>query len=488
MKEKFIKIIQSKWALLFIISLQFALHLPYMHLAPRSIHLWRQCNTLAMARNFYEMEMNIFHPRVDHIKNTEGITGSQFPSYEFGLAGLYKLVGYSETIHRYYSFFIFCGIIICVYFLVKHMSKRSDYACIAAWTIGFSPELFYWAITALPDTLALCAGIVGVLFYFYWIEKRGWITFVLSAFCMALAGLTKLQFLAFGVLILVEFVIRLRRETNKLNFVLLHCIYALITVGLSLRWYAYANYLIRKSGLTDFGLELRPTDNWHDFIAILSKNIISDLPELLCNFASIVLVLLGLIHVLKNKKSKWFWHFVALCVTLFIYHIIELNQMRYHQYYMLMYLLPLCILSVAGSAFLLQKNKIYLLILLIALQPILAYARIIPARWSKGKEGTFYAFRDANTRHELTNKIKQLEGKIIVGEDISGCIMFYFTHAKGYCFQTANDVEKLLESPNIISDTKALLTTKDNPKLSYIESKLQPKKSKGYDDLILLEY
>ena len=135
-----------------------------------------------------------------------------------------------------------------------------------------------------------------------------------------------------------------------------------------------------------------------------------------------------------------------------------------------------------------QKNKIYLLLLLIVLQPILAYARIIPARWSNGKEGTFYAFRDENTRYELTNRIKQLEGKIIAGEDISGCIMFYFTHAKGYCFQAANDVEKLLENPNVISDTKALLTTKDNPKLPYIESKVKPQKSKVYEDLILLEY
>ena len=46
------------------------------------LHVWRQCNTMAVARNFYEEGMDILRPRVDRRGSTDGVTGMQFPSYE----------------------------------------------------------------------------------------------------------------------------------------------------------------------------------------------------------------------------------------------------------------------------------------------------------------------------------------------------------------------------------------------------------------------
>ncbi|MBL7922863.1 MAG: hypothetical protein JNL88_01560, partial [Bacteroidia bacterium] len=64
----------------FTIALNILLHAPFLHLPPCSIHVWRQCNTLAVARNFYEEDPNILRPRVDRRGESTGVTGMQFPA------------------------------------------------------------------------------------------------------------------------------------------------------------------------------------------------------------------------------------------------------------------------------------------------------------------------------------------------------------------------------------------------------------------------
>jgi hypothetical protein len=65
------------------ILLTIVLHLPFLNLPPKSIHVWRQSHSLAVARNFYREEMNIFKTRVDNRMDGDGITGSHFPTFEF---------------------------------------------------------------------------------------------------------------------------------------------------------------------------------------------------------------------------------------------------------------------------------------------------------------------------------------------------------------------------------------------------------------------
>ena len=86
--------------------LSFSTHLPFLNRPPESQHGWRQCSTLAVARNFYQEEMNPFRPRVDQRFQSDGVTGMHFPSYEYVLAGIYHLTGEKYWVHRCYSFLI----------------------------------------------------------------------------------------------------------------------------------------------------------------------------------------------------------------------------------------------------------------------------------------------------------------------------------------------------------------------------------------------
>ena len=44
--------------------------------------------------------MNILQPRVDRRNATNGVTGMQFPSYEWLVAGGYQLFGFHEALPR----------------------------------------------------------------------------------------------------------------------------------------------------------------------------------------------------------------------------------------------------------------------------------------------------------------------------------------------------------------------------------------------------
>ncbi|SFQ59187.1 hypothetical protein [Hymenobacter arizonensis] len=77
-----------------LLGLNLALHAPFFWLLPNSAHVWRQCNTMAVARNPYEKGMNPLHPSVDRCLDTNGVTGANFPSYELLVAGSYQLFGF----------------------------------------------------------------------------------------------------------------------------------------------------------------------------------------------------------------------------------------------------------------------------------------------------------------------------------------------------------------------------------------------------------
>src|SRR5690606_18615829 len=89
------------------LGINILVHIFFINLPPSGVHVWRQCNTLAVARNFAEEDMNLLETRVDKRENTDGITGSPFPLYEWGLAGLYKVFGERDFLHRIYSILIF---------------------------------------------------------------------------------------------------------------------------------------------------------------------------------------------------------------------------------------------------------------------------------------------------------------------------------------------------------------------------------------------
>ncbi|WP_167852248.1 ArnT family glycosyltransferase [Hymenobacter elongatus] len=217
---------------------------------PIGPHTWRQCNTLAVARNFYEEDMNILRPRIDRRNDSDGVTGMQFPSYEWSVAVAYQVFGFHETLPRIISWLISVAGLFFGYCLIRRITGSVWMGAVAAWGLAWSPEIYYHSINALPDVLASSASLGGLWYFLRWREHRRAGHFWLSLVLTALAGLTKLQFLLIGfpiaVLLLQDIQRRQlgwRRDAGPLAF------FALASVGIPLAWYAYARNLIEVSGL-----------------------------------------------------------------------------------------------------------------------------------------------------------------------------------------------------------------------------------------------
>ncbi|MBG8554421.1 ArnT family glycosyltransferase [Hymenobacter guriensis] len=427
-----------RWFWPLLLGLNFLLHLPFFALPPNANHSWRQCNTMAVARNFAEESMNILRPRVDRRGTTDGVTGMQFPAYEWTVAAAYQTLGFHESLPRLINWLIFAAGVVACFGLVRELSGSVGLAAVAAWALAWSPELFYHSINALPDVLALSASLGGLYFFLRWYRGSGSAKAYSAALLLTiLAGLTKLQYLAIGAPIAVLVLRDLWQWRLTVSRGAWLALFAGLAVGVPLLWYAYALRLIQESGLADFGLELRPAESLVAGLKTLRDNLISDLPELLVGYSGAVLLALGLVALVRGRYARrwWFGPLLAWAAVLLAYHLIELRQMDVHQYYMLPYL-PLLALAVAlGAAWLSQRGRraVVLLAVLLVAQPVIAAFRIIPARWLKGAREVPAELFDPASRAALSSAVPN-SALCVVGPDVSGCKYFYFLHKKGFGF------------------------------------------------------
>jgi 4-amino-4-deoxy-L-arabinose transferase-like glycosyltransferase len=419
-----------------LIGVNFLLHIPFFQLPPVSAHVWRQSDTMAVARNFYEEGMNILEPRVDSRYATTGITGMQFPSYEWLVASSYHVFGFHEVLPRLINWLIYMAGIVVFYHLVRLISGRSWLGGVGAWCMAWSPDFYYHGANALPDVLALTASMAGLLWFVQWRAKRKGLLLFLSLLAVTLGGLTKLQYQIVGFPIAFFVVRDLLQRRYSWRELLQLVTYAIVSVGVSLSWYAYALHLMDTSGLSNFGLEMRPALDVATGLRIVKRNLLSDWPEVFLGYGAVILLVVGLWRFLRRSPTQhaWFGPGLTWGLALIAYYIIELSQMRGHTYYMFPLLPVLLLVAVWGVAWLARfpKAKPLVLILLI-IQPVWAYTRVNYTRLQRQDLDVAAELLNPATRATLEQATPP-GALCVVGPDPSSCIDFYFLHKKGFPF------------------------------------------------------
>jgi 4-amino-4-deoxy-L-arabinose transferase-like glycosyltransferase len=463
-------------------------HLLYINLPPCSIHVWRQCNTLAVAQNFYDESLNILEPRVDRRFESNGITGTAFPLYEWILAVIYKVTGVHYWVHRLLSLLITITAITYAFRFLQNITSNKLVATVSCALILWTPELFYHSINAIPDILAICTGFISL--YYYSKSDRDNILIVLSFLFLTISGLIKMQYLLIGVYHLIEF-IKSKLENKKLiKEDLIVLIAGLLCLATVFSWYSYSLALIEQSNLRDFGIEIRSANSFQSAIATLKKNLVSDFPELVFGFANTIVIIIGCYASLSKKSNRYLIHFLALLIIYCIYHLLELRQMDVHHYYMLPIYFGILGLLYNGISFLYKKGKYSFILLLMIAQPALACIRIIPARWGKSDLGISQTFSDKSKLTKLKSFIPE-NAKVIAGPDESGCIYLYFLHKKGFGYERANQLTELKDDKLLLENyidrgatyliTSEVSDTKNEKLIYYYESIIQ------YDEFYIIK-
>jgi len=143
------------------ILLNTLLHLPFLSLPPCGDHVWRQCNTMAMSRNMYEGDGSLMAPSIDRRNATNGITGSHFPLYEWGLAQWSKLTGFNDQSARTYALVIFSVAMLLMYSILLFLGIDWIQSVLGALLLLTIPQFYYDSINAMPDNLALCMALLA---------------------------------------------------------------------------------------------------------------------------------------------------------------------------------------------------------------------------------------------------------------------------------------------------------------------------------------
>lgn len=416
--------------LLIYFAINCLVHLPFLNLPPSGSHVWRQCNTLGMSRNFAEESMDIFLPRIDRRNETNGITGSHFPLFEWQLACIYKVTGEHYYIARLYSAFIFSMAMLGLYWILLQLGIRQQTAIAGGLALLAIPQFYYDSINAMPDIYALALALLSAGFILKDARQSTFNTILTASLLATFAGLIKFQFL------IIPFAFIAYQAFTPRNIARLSISFSFILVPVIV-WYQYALELTQINNLKEFGLWIKPI-SLETKLSTISNNLISDLPELLIGYPLLVtLIVLAIKRSFQFSNSKGFRLVVFWLLGFTAFYFIAIERMMHHSYYFMAILPLIVILLVKG--FVKQQWNIQYLYLIIVLNLIWSGLRIIPSRWTEDKRQVPVEFTNKETLSAIRNSIP--EGSLcLVGPDKSGCIYFYYTDTEGYSFEDPKEL------------------------------------------------
>ncbi len=161
-------------------------------------YTWRQYDTAAIARNFYEGTMNILYPQVDWRGNSQGYVESEFPVYQFLVAACYRAFGLHDWLGRAFNVLVY-GLSAVVLFLLASRLFGQRVGLFAAFFYSAVPLSFGFTRTFQPDALMAFGSLVGIYYFWAWTEENRWAELWCSGLGVCLATLIKPSNLYLGL-------------------------------------------------------------------------------------------------------------------------------------------------------------------------------------------------------------------------------------------------------------------------------------------------
>ena len=456
----------NRWLVLVLFSvISIASHFFILNAPPCGVHVWRQCNTLAMANNFTEEGFNILEPKIDRRNETNGITGSHFPLYEWGLATVYKLIGTHNSIARIYSLLVFSLGLMAFYKILILQKINPIIAFIGSLLLLFNPILFYDSANAMPDIMALSMALWALYYFIKLSQKREIFTLLLATLFALIAGLIKFQFLIIPFASIVFF----KWERKNLFYLGLSTI---VTTSVVVLWYQYALKLTEKNNLREYGLWIKPISIQEKFSTFFT-NLTIDTPELIIGWPLLIALIYLTVKLWRTFKFTSNVAFVMVGILSFcLFYLVAIERFKHHSYYFIS-LIPFLVYA-AVQLFKNHKQTLQLSGILLLLQMAWSMARIIPSRWTENKWQIPQEFANKETLNRLQSSIPD-NSKVVIGSDLSGCVYFYFTQTKGYSFE---HIEELFALKNGLpyfetmrkDNVKYLIVNEENTDINKVNS------------------
>ncbi len=224
------------------------LRLQYITAPLLDAHRWRQVDTAAVARAFYEGPMNPLKPEANW-GGAHGYVESEFPLLSLVVSICYKLFGVTETWGRLVVVFFSLTTVALVYVLARDLIDHPA-GLAAAFLVAVSPGAVFYGRAFMPDTLMVCFSVGAILGFHRYLTRDSRRALLAGSASLALAVLVKLPAIIVAAPLAVM-VWQARRWAVVRDRALIAAL--VVPALLSAAWYWHAYQLFRETGLT-FGV------------------------------------------------------------------------------------------------------------------------------------------------------------------------------------------------------------------------------------------
>lgn len=307
---------------------------------------WRQADTAAITRNFFENGYNLFYPQVDWGGNTAGFVESEFPVYQFVIALFYKIFGIHEFIGRLISIG-FSAISLLLFYKIVLILINQKTAMWSAFIYSILPLNIFYSRVFMPEPLLIMSILSGIYFFIRWTESSRISHFSLSLIFISIACLIKIPTLYIGLPLAFLSYKKYGWKAIKKPLLLFYSGFILISLFL---WYSHAHQIFIDTGLS-FGIWGYGSDKWGNWDFIFTWEFINgvffkNIAEKHLTWIGFIFCSIGLIKFYKDKMYGFFYSWIA---AGFIYLIIVAKGNYFHDYYQLPITIPLTVFI--GSTF-----------------------------------------------------------------------------------------------------------------------------------------
>ncbi|MBN1117061.1 MAG: glycosyltransferase family 39 protein [Bacteroidales bacterium] len=401
-------------------------------------HSWRQTTVTMVARNFYEVDNNIFYPRIDIAGEKTGITGMEFPLLNYLIYLVSVLFGYQHWYGRLINlFFSSLGLLFFYKLLRKYFSEQVSFYSTIILTVSI---WFQFSRKIMPDTFAMSLIIASIYYGTNYLETRQYkkqYIYLLSYFLFMCIGiLSKLPsaclLVVFGFYLLDKQIPKKKKSMFSLvTFI------GLIPVFI---WYFYwVPYLNKEYDFKHFFMGKSIIWGFKEIIQFANL-ILGRFYETALQFIGFAAFIYGLIISIRKRDRKIYSVFI---ITLVFFSFIILkagSTFAHHNYYIIPFV-PVMAL-VAGYGLSQIKNSKIAVIILFAIS-VEGIANQHQDFKIKEKNKSLL-----NLEKDL-NKVSDKDDLIIINSGIYPTPM-YFSHHKGWI-----DSNNKINDEKYINDLKA---------------------------------
>lgn len=429
--------------------------------------VWRQCDGLMIARNFYEKNPNILYPMVDMPGDKTGIAGSEFPIFNYLIYILSLPFGFHDWFGRVINIIVSSLGIFFFYKTIKRFFGEEG-AFYSAITLLVS-LWFSYSRVAVPDTFAASLCLISIFYGFEFLDN-GRLTHLIPFFVFALFGcLSKIT----SAVLLAVFIITLFDNRVQLKRKFLVVLSGTLVAGAVFCWYfiwvPYLNATYEFGGHFFMGQSFSSgfyqlIDDW--------PNALERLYNTPLKYSGFFAFVMGLSVIIYQKKWVMLYVFLLPFVLYAIFIINSGTNFIINGHYSLIILPAMAFALGCGLSLIKNKKAIAFLMIVVSVEGVANQLHIFQIRYPLKTLEKLEACLD-----DL--QIERNELIAINSAVYSDPTALYFAHHKGW--NMTNDQLSQESTINYLLDHKCkhIVIIKDVPSIS--ASDIQLNQTKIYD-------